>query len=60
MTVSCSTNNPSSFKLLYSFWQKISERRQGQIKLLILLMLFNGICEIISIGQLYLFISSSK
>ena len=58
MPVSCSTNNSSSFKLLYSFWQKISERRKGQIKLLILLMLFNGICEIISIGSVvpfYLF-----
>lgn len=57
MTVSCSTNNPSSFKLLYSFWQKISERRKDQIKLLILLMLLNGICEIISIGSVVPFLS---
>ena len=57
MSVSCSTNHSSSFKLLYSFWQKISERRKGQIKLLILLMLFNGICEIISIGSVVPFLS---
>ena len=61
MNSRCSSNissdNLSSFALIVSFWQKVSERRKVQIKALMILMLFNGLCEIISIGSVVPFLS---
>ncbi len=61
MNARCSSNissdNLSSFELIFAFWQKVSERRKFQIKALIILMLLNGVCEIISIGSVVPFLS---
>ena len=61
MNSRCSSNKSSdslsSFKIIVSFWQKVSERRKVQIKALMILMLFNGVCEIISIGSVVPFLS---
>ena len=61
MNSRCSSNissdNLSSFELLVSFWHKVSGRRKVQIKVLILLMLFNGFCEILSISSVVPFLS---
>ena len=61
MNSRCSSNissdNLSSFELVVAFWQKVSEKRKFQIKALIILMLFNGVCEIISIASVVPFLS---
>ena len=56
-TTNISSDNLSSFELIVSFWKKVSDRRKVQIKALMILMLFNGVCEIISIGSVVPFLS---
>ena len=48
----------SSIKIFRFFWAEITKKRKAQLKFLVVLMLVNGISEIISIGSLFPFLSA--